>query len=101
MLTDGNTLTENTLHCRHFQKPHLYLTILFMTVKKALTREWRTRLEKLFYLSLKLEGDEVNEIEILFKESGNQNIYALEGQKRLGFKNSFTITRKTNSFCIT
>ena len=62
--------------------------------KEGFNKGMENQVRKVVLSEFETGSDEVNEIEILFKESGNQNIYALEGQKRLGFKNSFTITRK-------
>ena len=62
--------------------------------KDGFNKGMENQVRKVILSEFEVGSDEVNEIEILFKEGGNQNIYALEGQKRLGFKNSFTITRK-------
>ena len=62
--------------------------------KDGFNKGMENQLRKVVLSEFETGSDEVNEIEILFKEGGNQNIYALEGQERLGFKNSFTITRK-------
>jgi len=62
--------------------------------KEGFNKGMENQVRKVVLSEFDTGSDEVSEIEILFKESGNQNIYALEGQKRLGFKNSFTITRK-------
>lgn len=62
--------------------------------KEGFNKGMENQVRKVVLSEFETGSDEVNEIEILFKESSNQNIYALEGQKRLGFKNSFTITRK-------
>ncbi|MBW2998894.1 hypothetical protein KY321_05115, partial [Candidatus Woesearchaeota archaeon] len=51
-------------------------------------------LRKIILSNFDLGSDNVEEIEILFKETRNQNIYTLKSQKRIDFKSTYEITKK-------
>ena len=62
--------------------------------KEAFNKGMQNNLRKVTLSDFDLGDDNIEEIEILFKETRNQNIYTLQAEKRLGFANSYEITKK-------
>jgi len=62
--------------------------------KEAFNKGMQNNIRKITLSNFDLGDDNIEEIEILFKETRNQNIYTLQAVKRLGFLNNYEITKK-------
>lgn len=62
--------------------------------KNGFNKGMESDLRKIILSEFDLGSDNVDEIEILFKETRNQNIYTLKSQKKIDFLNSYEITKK-------
>jgi len=62
--------------------------------KHAFNQGMENKLRKIVLSNFDLGTDNVEEIEILFKETRNQNIYTLKGQKKINFSDTYEITKK-------
>ena len=68
--------------------------------KHAFNEGMENTLRKITLSDFDLGTDNIEEIEILFKETRNQNIYTLKAEKKINFSGTYEITKKTNTFCI-
>ena len=66
----------------------------FYDGKNAFNEGMENTLQKIILSNFNVGDSNVEKIEILFKETGNQNIYAVEEIKTLGFQNKYEITKK-------
>ena len=66
----------------------------FYDGKTAFNEGMENTLQKIILSNFNLGDSNVEKIEILFKETSNQNIYAVEEIKTLGFQNKYEITKK-------
>ena len=62
--------------------------------KEGFNKGMENNLRKIILSEFEIGDDTVDEIEILFKETRNQNIYTLEAEKRIDFASEYTITKK-------
>ena len=62
--------------------------------KNAFNLGMENNLRKIILSNFDLGTDNVEEIEILFKETRNQNIYTLKSKKKIDFSNTYEITKK-------
>ena len=62
--------------------------------KHAFNEGMENNLRKITLSNFDLGTDNIEEIEILFKETRNQNIYTLKAEKRIDFNNIYEITKK-------
>jgi len=62
--------------------------------KKGFNTAMENNLRKIILSDFDLGTDNVEEIEILFKETRNQNVYTLKSEKKIDFAGTYEITKK-------
>jgi len=77
-----------------FTEPAFYADDFKYDGKEAFNYGMINKLQRIVLNSFDLGNDDISEIDILFKEGRNQNIYVLKTVKKLDFTNEYIITKE-------